>query len=132
MKVQAEVKGKSVGLSPKTIDNKREPGLNLKFYCKPNTLKSPVPVGFTGSIVQNALLSALFGVQSCALIIPVQFSFAKYLEIRRTSKEHVQFHNFYHADEIGIDNDSAYFMGDLKQNHIMIADNKLLDEVYKL
>lgn len=81
MKVQTGVKGKSVGLSPKTIDNKREPGLNLKFYCKPNTLKSPVPVGFTGSIVQNALLSALFGVQSCALIIPVQFSFAKYLEI---------------------------------------------------
>ena len=60
------------------------------------------------------------------------YNFAKYLEIRRTSKEQVQFHNLYHADEIGIDNDSAYFMGDLKQNHIMIADNKLLDEVYNL
>ena len=60
------------------------------------------------------------------------YNFAKYLEIRRTSKEQVQFHNLYHADKIGIDSDSAYFMGDLKQNHIMIADNKLLDEVYNL
>ena len=60
------------------------------------------------------------------------YKFAKYLEIQRTSKEQVQFHNFYHVDEIGIENDSAYFMGDLKQNHIMIADNKLLDEVYNL
>lgn len=60
------------------------------------------------------------------------YNFAKYLEIRTNTKEQVQFHNLYHADEISIESDSAYFMGDLKQNHIMIADNKLLDEVYNL
>ena len=77
------------------------------------------------------------------------YNFAKYLEIRRTSKEQVIFHNLYKShnslsDEmqtmfLGMDDESeaiysqsAYRMDEIKYNHIMIADNNLLDEVYEL
>lgn len=79
------------------------------------------------------------------------YNFAKYLEIRRTSKEQVMFHNLYksrnslsdeqkafswnHArndDSEAIYSQSAYRMDEIKYNHIMIADNNLLDEVYEL
>lgn len=77
------------------------------------------------------------------------YNFAKYLEIRRTNREQVMFHNLYKGiaelpaeiEEIfpkksGKNNviysQSAYRMGEIEQNHIMIADNKLLDEVYDL
>ena len=76
------------------------------------------------------------------------YNFAKYLEIRRTEKEQVLFHNLYKGTseiptewkkafpEINNRNDdiystSAYKMEDLSPNHIMIADLKLLDEVYE-
>ena len=77
------------------------------------------------------------------------YNFAKYLEIRRTSTEQVMFHNLYKScntlsDEIqkthsrmnddseAIYSQSAYRMDEIKYNHIMIADNNLLDEVYEL
>lgn len=61
------------------------------------------------------------------------YNFAKYLEIRRTDKEQVQFHNLYHSEQPGvIEASSAYRMEDLHPNHIMMADNKLLDEIYNL
>lgn len=61
------------------------------------------------------------------------YNFAKYLEIRRTETEQVQFHNLYHSEQPGvIEASSAYRMEDLHDNHIMIADNKLLDEIYDL
>lgn len=75
------------------------------------------------------------------------YNFAKYLEIRRENKEQVVFHNFYKASsempnelkdvfedyndkEDEIYSHSAYRLEDLKENHIIIADSKLLDEVY--
>ena len=61
------------------------------------------------------------------------YNFAKYLEIRRVEKEQVQFHNLYHSVQPGvIEASSAYRMEDLHPNHIMMADNKLLDEIYDL
>lgn len=61
------------------------------------------------------------------------YNFAKYLEIRRTETEQVQFHNLYHSEQPGvIEASSAYRMEDLHDNHIMMADNKLLDEIYDL
>ena len=76
------------------------------------------------------------------------YNFAKYLEIRRTSKEQVLFHNLYKSrnsisedikkafpgmnDDEAVYSQSAYRMDEIKHNHIMIADNKLLDEVYEL
>lgn len=76
------------------------------------------------------------------------YNFAKYLEIRRTEKEQVMFHNLYRGsselpgalqklyleqEKYGneIYSRSAYRMEELGPNHIMIADNKLLDEVYE-
>lgn len=77
------------------------------------------------------------------------YNFAKYLEIRRTKREQVQFHNLYkgnsqapdnitsvfsdsnHCDHI-IYNVSAYTMEDLGFNHIMAADEKLLNEIYEM
>lgn len=75
------------------------------------------------------------------------YNFAKYLEIRRKDKNQVMFHNLYKgsaaipAELSNVFNDknhrndeiysqSAYFLQDLNPNHIMIADEKLLDEVY--
>ena len=77
------------------------------------------------------------------------YNFAKYLEIRRTKKEQVMFHNLYQeqydiSDSLKdilpqiegkpqiICSQSAYRMDEINYNHIMIADNKLLDEVYDL
>lgn len=77
------------------------------------------------------------------------YNFAKYLEIRRTSMEQVMFHNLYKSqnflsDEMekvfpeindggeAIYSQSAFRMDEIKYNHIMIADNDLLDEVYEL
>lgn len=77
------------------------------------------------------------------------YNFAKYLEIRRKNKEQVQYHNLYKASsEIPeqyknmmcedynnreeIYSDSAYYMQDLSPNHIMLADKRLLDEIYNM
>lgn len=77
------------------------------------------------------------------------YNFAKYLEIRRTFKEQVKFHNLYKSGVLLSDkaekaltgerknsgavcSQSAYRMEEIADNHIIIADNNLLDEVYKL
>lgn len=77
------------------------------------------------------------------------YNFAKYLEIRRTNNEQVMFHNLYRSRNLfsnekqkifpGMDDNSeaiysqsADKMDKIKYNHIMAADNKLLDEVYEL
>lgn len=57
------------------------------------------------------------------------YNFAKYLEIRRSEKEQVRFHNLYKNENQVVVSSSADRMDDLEQNHIMMADNALLDEV---
>lgn len=82
-------------------------------------------------------------------VVTHSYNFAKYLEIRRTSKEQVVFHNLYKSrnflsDEMqencmgmydeseAIYSESAYRMEEIKHNHIMAADNDLLDKVYEM
>lgn len=60
------------------------------------------------------------------------YNFAKYLEIRRTNREQVMFHNLYKSSNLEIYSQSAERMDKIEYNHIMTADNKLLDEVYEL
>ncbi len=76
------------------------------------------------------------------------YNFAKYLEIRREKQEQVQFHNLYRGSarlpdamqsvspEVNngqvIYSVSAYRMDDLPFNHMMSADESLLNEVYDL
>lgn len=77
------------------------------------------------------------------------YNYAKYLEIRRTDKEQVMFHNLYKSrghfsdetqkkvpgmnDNIEtIYSQSANKMDEIRHNHIILADNELLDEVYEL
>lgn len=79
------------------------------------------------------------------------YNFAKYLEIRRSEIEQVMFHNLYketselsdtirnavpidkeNEGETEVYGSSAYKMEDLRSNHIMMADNRLLDEVYDM
>lgn len=57
------------------------------------------------------------------------YNFAKYLEIRRSEKEQVRFHNLYKNENQVVVPSSADRMDDLEQNLIMMADNALLDEV---
>lgn len=59
------------------------------------------------------------------------YNFAKYLEIRRKQKESVQFINLYQNDQDQVQSQTAYYLQELNPNHIMEADEKLLDEVYK-
>ena len=83
-------------------------------------------------LVANILLALQKnGVQ--IFLAPHSYNFAKYLEIRRTEKEQVLIHNLYRND-LGkeIMSVSAYKMEDLEPNHIMMADNQLLDEVYNM
>ncbi len=64
------------------------------------------------------------------------YNFAKYLEIYRSEKEQVQFHSLYKGtSETNDDGDivcctSALSMEKLQPNHIMMADEKLLDMIY--
>lgn len=76
------------------------------------------------------------------------YNFSKYLELFRTGREQVQFHNLFkgssnypdvpantfpnrdHRDDV-IFSDSAYSMEELQPNHLMSADEKLLDMVYE-
>lgn len=76
------------------------------------------------------------------------YNFAKYLEILRDNKEQVQFHNLYKGssklpdtlkdalleccerDDV-IYSESAYTLEELKPNHIMNADEKLLDLIFE-
>lgn len=59
------------------------------------------------------------------------YNFAKYLEIRRNREAEVQFINLYMDTREQVISQTAYFLQDLDPNHIMEADEKLLDEVYK-
>ncbi len=77
------------------------------------------------------------------------YNFAKYLEIFRSDKEQVQFHNLYKGTselpeslkksfsdhnqrEDEVYSTSAYTLEDLGPNHIMSADMDLMDRVYEL
>ncbi len=77
------------------------------------------------------------------------YNFAKYLEIRRTNNNQVMFHNLYKSCNLfsnkmqkvfpemedsceAIFSQSADRMDKIEYNHIITADNKLLDEVYEL
>lgn len=71
------------------------------------------------------------------------YSFAKYLEIRREKNEQVLFHDLYkgakyseelneHVEGNSVFSQSAHKLEDLKSNHLMSADIKLLDEIYKM
>ena len=99
------------------------------------------------SLLANILLELQKnGVQ--IFIATHSYNFAKYLEIRRFEKEQVMFHNLYKGDSevsdiINVDfsdrnnKDEVYSVSDYKMenlghNHIMIADNRLLDEVYNM
>lgn len=108
-----------------------EANLNPELY--------PLVVGILLELQNN-------GVQ--IFIATHSYNFAKYLEIRKSKKEQVMFHNLYkgtseipdvlsdlsdenHSKE-EIYSISAYKMEDLGPNHIMMADNRLLDEVYNM
>lgn len=56
------------------------------------------------------------------------YNLAKYLEIKRTSKEQVLFHHLHQTDQ-GVQVDSDHYFGKLDDNPIIEADSKLLDEV---
>ena len=59
------------------------------------------------------------------------YNLAKYLEIRRDDTEQVKFHNLFKNEQGVIESASADSMEGLQSNQIIIADDKLLDEVYK-
>lgn len=98
-------------------------------------------------LVANILLElAQHGIQ--IFIATHSYNFAKYLELLRSTKEQVQFHNLFkgtsklpdtlaetfpsadYRDDVVYSN-SAFSMEELYPNHLMNADEKLLDMVYE-
>jgi len=60
-----------------------------------------------------------------------EYNLAMYLEIRRQIESEVLFHNLYEKER-KICAGAAYRMDKLSPNHIIMADNLLLDEVYEM
>lgn len=56
------------------------------------------------------------------------YNFAKYFEIKRKDSDKVIYHNLYKTDN-GVKSQSSEYFGKLKDNPIIEADSKLLDEV---
>lgn len=59
------------------------------------------------------------------------YNVAMYLEIRRKKEADVVFHNLYKQDG-KVSANSALRMDDLSPNHIILANNVLLDEIYEM
>lgn len=77
------------------------------------------------------LVDILMELQRCGIQIFLathSYNFAKYFEIKRNSKDKVLFHSLYKTEQ-GVKCQSEENFGDLKNNSIIEADAKLLDEV---
>ena len=93
------------------------------------------------------LVDVLVELQKCGVQIFVathSYNFAKYLEISSLENEQILFHNLYWSDDVyhyengllrkderkTIRCESNKALGDLQYNHIMDADEKLLNKIY--
>lgn len=56
------------------------------------------------------------------------YNLAKYFEIKRTDEDKVLYHNLYKTND-GVKSESNEYFGNIKDNPIIEADSKLLDEV---
>ena len=56
------------------------------------------------------------------------YNFAKYFEVKRNANDKVVFHSLYKTEQ-GVKCQSEDYFGELKNNSIIEADTKLLDEV---
>lgn len=77
------------------------------------------------------LVEILIELQRCGVQIFLathSYNFAKYFEIKRNSDDKVLFHSLYKT-QYGVKCQSEQNFGDLKNNSIIDADSKLLDEV---
>lgn len=117
---------RKLGLLWKLIRNGLlEPG-SVLLWDEPEANLNPELYDLVADIL---LTLAQNGVQ--VFVATHSYNFAKYLEIRRKQKETVQFINLYKDDQDQVQSQTAYYLQDLNPNHIMEADEKLLDEVYK-
>lgn len=117
---------RKLGLLWKLIRNGLlEPG-SVLLWDEPEANLNPELYDLVADIL---LTLAQNGVQ--VFVATHSYNFAKYLEIRRKQKEAVQFINLYKDDQGQVQSQTAYYLQDLNPNHIMEADEKLLDEVYK-
>lgn len=77
------------------------------------------------------LVDILIELQRCGVQIFLathSYNFVKYFEIKRNSNDRVLFHSLYKTEQ-GVKCQSEENFGDLKNNSIIEADSKLLDEV---
>ncbi|OOM15921.1 AAA family ATPase [Clostridium saccharobutylicum] len=77
------------------------------------------------------LVDILIELQRCnvqVFLATHSYNFAKYFEVKRNSNDKVLFHSLYKVEQ-GIKCQSEENFGDLKNNSIIEADTKLLDEV---
>lgn len=117
---------RKLGLLWKLIRNGLlEPG-SVLLWDEPEANLNPELYDLVADIL---LTLAQNGVQ--IFVATHSYNFAKYLEIRRKQKETVQFINLYKDDQDRVQSQTAYYLQELNPNHIMEADEKLLDEVYK-
>ena len=77
------------------------------------------------------LVDILIELQRCGVQIFLathSYNFVKYFEIKRNLNDRVLFHSLYKTEQ-GVKCQSEENFGDLKNNSIIEADSKLLDEV---
>lgn len=118
---------RKLGLIWKLIRNGLLDKETILFWDEPEANLNPELYSLVAEILLELQSS---GVQ--IFVATHSYNFAKYLEIRRSFEEQVRFHNLYKDESGAICSTAASTMEDLKQNHIMIADEKLLDEVYDM
>lgn len=95
----------------------------ILFWDEPEANINPelIPV-----LVEIILELQKSGVQ--VFIATHSYNLAKYFEIKRTEKDKVLYHNLYKTNN-GVKSQSSGYFGDIKNNPIIEADSKLLDEV---
>jgi AAA15 family ATPase/GTPase len=77
-------------------------------------------------IVDILLQLQRLGVQ--VFVATHSYNLSKYFEIKKSSEDKILYHNLYKTND-GVKAQSKEFFGDLKNNPIIEADSKLLDEV---
>lgn len=93
------------------------------FWDTPETSMNPelMPI-----LVELMLTLQRNGVQ--LIVATHSYNFAKYFEVKRNKSDHVRFHHLYQTNK-GVQVESGLYFSHLKDNPIIEADAKLLDEV---
>ncbi len=101
---------------------------SILFWDEPEANINPT---YISTIVEMLLELQRKGVQ--IFISTHDYMIANYFEVKKTAEDSIAFHSLSHDNNTGeLRYDKAYKFADLKNNAIIAAFNKLLDEIYDM